>query len=195
LSIEASEVSKLTLDVSALNWLRIMPKIHRATPLGTGPGSSRFSSPKRTYEILYAAQTLASAVAEGILRDRFAAKAHSKRYVEVSELRNFVVTEVSTRSPLKLIDLRTSGVYRLGIPTDAVGARAHRAGQAFADQLFTKFLHIDGILYSSRLTKGECIAVFDRAVRTKLSATPAVDIERLTALPAALDELAVTLVV
>lgn len=50
-----------------------------------------------------------------------------------------------------------------------------------------------GVLYSSRLTSAECVAVYDRAVSIKLEATPAVNLIRHPDLIAALRSIDVTI--
>src|SRR3546814_6541619 len=70
-------------------------------------------------------------------------------------------------APLKLLDLRTSGASRLGIPTDAVRGRAQQAGRKFSKQLYDR-TDFDGIAYMSRITNAECFAIYDRAVTSKL---------------------------
>lgn len=74
------------------------------------------------------------------------------------------------------------------------GARNHRAGQAFAERLHSGFADTDGILYASRMTGCDCIAVFDRAAALKLQASPAIGLERVAALRNALAALSVRLV-
>jgi hypothetical protein len=53
----------------------------------------------------------------------------------------------------------------LGAPTDAALARHQAAGQALGRAVYEEHRDIDGLLYSSRLTGEDCIAVFDRAVK------------------------------
>jgi hypothetical protein len=62
-----------------VDWARILPTLHRATPAGAGFGSSRYSSPSNTFKILYAADSFPTAFAEAVVRDRFEGKA--KRYL------------------------------------------------------------------------------------------------------------------
>jgi hypothetical protein len=74
---------------------------------------------------------------------------------------------MASLAPRKLLDLRTSGAIRLGIPTDVVRGRAQQAGRKFSQQLYdgTDF---DGIVYMSRIANAECVAIYDRAVPSKL---------------------------
>ncbi|MBY4639888.1 RES domain-containing protein [Gluconacetobacter entanii] len=65
---------KAELPLTAFNmndYVRIMPSKHDDTPLGMGPGASRFSSPSDQYNVLYAASDVRTAVAETLIRDRF----------------------------------------------------------------------------------------------------------------------------
>lgn len=192
--LDPAEVRELTLDFGAARWLRIFRRDHADTPLGTGPGSSRFSSPSGAYQLLYAASSLDSALAETIVRDRFASKTRPERRIGVDEIARYAVAEISTVERLRVLDLRTTGPLRLGVSTDAVGARSHADGQRFAEDLHARFQEIDGVLYLSRLTRGPCLAVFHRAIGRKLKASRAVGLECVDDLPEALRRLAVTLV-
>lgn len=69
-------------------------------------------------------------------------------------------------------------------------SRGQEVGQALYDQ--TAF---DGILYMSRITNRQCVAVYDRAVSSKLEAdSPVLDLLRLANLRAALDALHISLI-
>ncbi len=165
-----------------------------ATPLGTGPGSSRFSSPSGAYTLLYSTKTLKAAIAEVILRDRFADNPRIPRELDLSEVQDYAVSEIATKRALSVLDLRNEGAFRLSVKTDATGARQHRAGQAFAEGLHGEFPGIDGILYPSRMTGCDCVAVFDRSIAKTLEAGAVVELERLSSLRSALSTLSVQLV-
>src|SRR3546814_4199775 len=94
----------------------------RATPTGMGHGETRLSSPNHSFTILYAAQDLPTALAEKVIRDRF--QGRKKRVLLEADLQEQVVAQMVSLAPLKLLDLRTSGASRLGIPTDAVRGRS-----------------------------------------------------------------------
>ncbi|WP_457662623.1 hypothetical protein [Sinorhizobium medicae] len=91
-----------------------------------------------------------------------------------------------------VIDLRATGLLRLGVSTDAARAKEHREGQKFSETLYSSFA-VDGLLYSSRLTSAEWLAVYDRAVGTKLDASPAVNLIRHPDLIPALESIGVTI--
>ncbi len=194
MALDPTVVRGLTRPITTSLWLRIMKRRHAGNPLGTGPGSSRFASRASPYTILYGGKSLLAAIAEAILRDRFSDDARAPRELDISEVQDYSITEISTKDVLNVLDLRNEGAFRLGVKTDAVGARNHRAGQAFAERLHGEFPSIDGILYASRMTGCDCVAVFDRAIAAKLQATPAVELERVAALRTALADLSVTLV-
>jgi hypothetical protein len=143
------------------DWARILPTLHRATPTGAGFGSSRYSSPSNTFKVLYAADGFPTAFAEAVIRDRFEGKA--KRYLYRPHLEQACVTAISSNRDLTLLDLRGAGAYELGIDTDASRARNHASGQAFSQAVHAQMPDIDAILFDSRLTSGQCVAVYDRA--------------------------------
>jgi hypothetical protein len=92
------------------------------------------------------------------------------------------------------VDLRHEGANLLGVPTDAVRARAQAAGRRLSQELHDR-APIDGIVYMSRITNRECIAVYERAVASKLSADkPALPLIRLSSMTADLRALGVTII-
>ena len=111
----------------------------------------------------------------------------------MSEVDQWVVAEVSATTPLTLLDLRTTGLLQLGVSTDAARAKAQAAGRRLSQTLYDSF-DVDGLLYLSRLTGAECIAIYDRAVTHKLTVTQVVDLAKLADLVPALMKLNVTLI-
>lgn len=61
-----------------------MPQVHIKTPLGTGPGDSRFCAKGDNHAVLYAAPEFTTAFIETIVRDRFTHM--SKRKVLYKEI-------------------------------------------------------------------------------------------------------------
>jgi len=191
--LDRTILQELTVHIELDAYLRIIPCVHRATPLGTAYGSSRFSSPDDSFTLLYAARDLPTALAERIIRDRF--QGRQQRVIARDELTHFAAAAISTMKPLRLVDLRGSGASQLGIPTDAVRGRAHQAGKRFSQSLFDK-TDLDGIVYMSRLTNTECVAVYDRAIDKRLNPScPVEDLMRLAGLVPALSSLSVTIAV
>jgi hypothetical protein len=183
-------VSDLALRFQPQTYLRVMPVAHMATPLGMGFGQTRFSSPGRIFQLIYSARDVATAIAETIIRDRF--EGATERVLDESEIEDWAISEVTALAPLLVIDLRTTGLLRLGVSTDAARSKEHREGQKLSETLYGSFA-VDGLLYSSRLTSAECVAVYDRAVSIKLEATPAVNLIRHPDLIPALESIGVTI--
>ena len=148
-----------------------------------GYGQTRFASPDRSFQLVYLAQDLMTGVAETIVRDRF--EDQTDRTLHANEVSDWAASTITVRSPLIVVDLRTTGLLKLGVTTDASRAKAQETGRLLSQELYNRFA-VDGILYLSRLTAAECIAVYDRAVATKLAASKAVHIVRLRALIPAL---------
>ena len=183
-------VAALAIPSEFEHFVRVLPVAHRATPLGTGYGASRFSSRQQAFGLLYAAPDLKTALAEALIRDRFEGKA--KRVLDITEIEERVVAEISTKGPLKLLDLRKDGLLKLGVSTDAARAKSHRHGQTLSDAIHKEF-DIDGILYLSRLTSEDCVAVYDRAIDGRLKAGKAIALERAPSLVSDLSALSVSI--
>jgi hypothetical protein len=149
---------------------RIMPARHAAKPLGTVPADSRFGSRGGGYTVLYASPDFATAFIETVVRDRFTHR--RERRVALKEVTGRAWARISTQpeAELMLLDLRGDGCTRIGAPTDAVRARNHAAGRAFAKAIHVSHPDVDGLVYLSRLTEEEIYAVFDRGM-AKLEAT------------------------
>lgn len=190
MKLDHKVVSDLALPFQPKAYLRIMPKAHAATPLGMGFGQTRFAAPDNSFQLIYLARNLATAIAETVVRDRFEGKA--KRVLDITEVEDWVVSEVSAVEPLTVVDLRTTGLLKLGVTTNAARAKGQAAGRRLSKALYDRFA-IDGICYSSRLTSAECLAVYDRAVRPKLSSTAAVSLMRHAGLITALTAINVSI--
>lgn len=171
------------------DWVRILPSRHRASPVGAGYGSSRFSSPSDAFKVLYAADNFATAFAEAVVRDRFEGK--SRRFLYRSHLDQLCVAAIASSRELVMLDLRRSAAYELGVDTDASRARNHAAGQALSEAVHTAMPDVDGILFDSRLTSGACVAIYERALPT-LSANPPIGLMQAALLPAELTRLEIT---
>ncbi len=187
MNLDLDTVRELALAFRPRRYVRAIPKQHNATPLGMGNGRIHFSSPTDAFRLLYLAEGLSTAMAETIVRDRF--EGVTDRVLDLSEIDEWSVAETSAATPLTLVDLRTTGLLRLGVSTDAARAKMHGHGQELAAALYAGF-DVDGLLYSSRLTGEICVAVFDRAVAKLVAASP-VDLRRQPNLIAALKSIGV----
>ena len=116
--------------------MRVTPMAHAATPLGAGYGATRFASPTRAFKVIYLGHDLTTSVAEAIVRDRFQGKV--QRRLMLSEVELWGAAEVGAATPLTLINLRTTGLVRLGVSTETARGKAQGQGrklsQAVHDQ-------------------------------------------------------------
>lgn len=191
MTFDAAILRELAVAIDVTGYLRIIEARHRATPTGMGYGGTRFASPTGCFAVLYAAQDLPTALAEKVVRDRFQGRA--KRILLQADIEEQVIASLVARAPLKLLDLRTSGASQLGIPTDAVRGRAQQAGRKFSQQIYDT-TDFDGIVYASRITNAECVAIYDRAADAKLDAAcPVRDLCQLADLVSALTSLNIRL--
>ena len=119
------------------------------------------------FRLVYIAYDIATAIAETIIRDEF--EGASDRVLDETEIEKSAVAEV-------VLDLRTTGLLRLGVSTDAARGKAHGEGRKLSEAIYGAYA-VDALLYSSRLTAANCLAVYDRAV-PKLNSTAAVPLLR-----------------
>lgn len=187
MKFDAAILSKLTISVDVTGYVRIVPSVHASTPLGVGFGKTRFASPRDKFKLLYLAVNPTTAIAETIVRDRFQGKAHRRMTEE--EFRERSIAEIVTAQSLTVVDLRGKGATLLNVPTDTAQAKNQSAGRTFSQKLYDE-TSLDGIVYSSRLTGEDCIAIYDRAVH-KLTPSAAIDLTTLPTLSTSLADLEV----
>lgn len=186
MKIVMSKLRKRIINARIVDWPRIFPSRHRSTPADAGFGSSRFSSPSRTFRVLYAADNFPTAFAEAVVRDRF--EGRTRRFLYRPYLEQLCVTAISSSRELTLLDLTGAGAYEAGIDTDANRARAHNSGQALSEVVYAEMPGVDGIVFNSRLTTGSCVVIYDRAF-SALSGTSSIALLQSALLPAELTRL------
>ena len=185
-------LQQLAVRVDVTNYVRILPRIYAASPLGMGFGLTRFSSSKNKFQLLYLAQNPITAVAETIVRDRF--EKTTDRILLLKELDRYSIALIRNPRPLFLLDLRFEGASLLGISTDTVRAKAQAAGRRLSQEIYDR-TEFDGIIYMSRITNKECVAVYDRAVDPNLATdAPALNLTMLSSLSDIFEKLFVTLI-
>jgi RES domain len=135
-------LQRLAARVDAADYVRIVRRAFRNTPLGTGYGKTRFSSPTDAFKILYLAQDARTAIAETIIRDRYQGKA--KRELLEEEFDDYSIVAIKNGDPLTRIDLRHEGANLLGVPTETARARAQLLGRKLSQQLYDHTA-LDGI--------------------------------------------------
>jgi hypothetical protein len=188
LILDPNILADLAVAITPKAYVRVTPMAHAATPLGAGFGVTRFASPTKD---IYIAQDLTTGVAETLVRDRFQGRA--RRKLLDAEAALWGMTEVNASTPLMLIDLRTTGLVRLGVSTEAARGKAQGQGRKLSQAIYDQ-TDAQGLIYISRLTGRTCICVYDRALPGGLVATPVVEVTQLAGLVDAMRELNVTLI-
>ena len=125
--LDPKVVAELITPFRPAAYLRVMPKTHAGTPLGMGFGQTRFSAPDHSFRLVYIARDIATAIAETIVRDRF--EGRTRRVLDIDELEDWAVSEVSATAPLIAVNLRTTGLLKLGVSTNATRAKGHAIGR------------------------------------------------------------------
>jgi len=184
-------LADLAVEITPKAYVRVTPMAHAATPLGAGFGVTRFASPTKAFKVIYLGEDLTTSVAETLVRDRFQGKA-TRKLLDV-EAATWGATEVTACAPLTLIDLRTTGLVRLGVSTEAARGKAQGQGRKLSQAVYDQ-TDADGLVYSSRLTGRTCICVYDRALPGVLAASPVVELTHLAGFVDALKALNVTLI-
>jgi len=189
--LDQAILADLAVAITPKSYVRVTPIAHAATPLGTGFGVTRFASPTKAFKVIYLGQDLTTGVAETLVRDRFQGKVRRKLFDVEAAL--WGATEVNASTPLMLIDLRTAGLVRLGVSTEAARGKAQGQGRKLSQAIYDQ-TDAHGLIYNSRLTGRTCICVYDRALPGGLVATPVVAVTLLAGFVDALRELNVTLI-
>ncbi len=189
--LDQAILADLAVAITPKSYVRVTPMAHAATPLGAGFGVTRFASPSKTFKVIYIAQDLTTGIAETLVRDRFQGRA--RRTILDVEAAVWGATEVSAGAPLMLIDLRTTGLVRLGVSTEAARGKAQSQGRKLSQAIYDQ-TDAGGLIYNSRLTGRTCICVYDRALPGELFATPVIELTLLAGFVDALHELNVTLI-
>ena len=189
--LDSSVLADLAIAITPKAYVRVTPVAHRATPLGAGFGVTRFASPTNAFKVIYLGQDLTTGVAETLVRDRFQGRTR-RRLLDV-EAALWGATEVDASAPLTLIDLRTTGLVRLGVSTEAARGKAQGQGRKLSQAIYDQ-TDAQGLVYVSRLTGRTCICVYDRALPGGLLATPVVGLTLLAGFVDALQELNVALI-
>ncbi len=189
--LDPNILADLAVAITPKSYVRLTPMAHAATPLGAGFGVTRFASPAKKFKVIYLAQDLTTAIAETLVRDRFQSRVRRKLLDVEAAL--WGATEVTDSAPLTLIDLRTTGLVRLGVSTEAARGKAQGQGRKLSQAIYDQ-TDAQGLVYISRLTGRTCICVYARALPGGLVATPVVEVTLLAGFVDALRELNVTLI-
>ena len=188
--LDPNVLADLAVATTPKAYVRVTPMAHAATPLGAGVGVTRFASPTKAFKVIYISQDLTTGIAETLVRDRFQGRA-LRKLLDI-EAALWGMTEVNAGAPLMLIDLRTTGLVRLGVSTEAARGKAQGQGRKLSQAIYDQ-TDAQGLIYNSRLTGGACICIYDRAL-AGLVATPVMELTLLAGFVDSLRELNVTLI-
>jgi hypothetical protein len=175
-------------------WHHIFPDRY-PNPLGYGLTSSRFSDPrhaKHRFGVYYVGANFEVAILETLIRDT---RNYNPGVLRIAKavLAGFVHVAIEVREDLEVVDLRGGNPIVMGIPTDAIRARAHARGQKLSLALYQHADRHDGLYYPSRLNQDENLAVYDRAIH-KLTAGPRRHLDQCPELAAVLDRYRIAIV-
>lgn len=162
-------------------------------PLQLHSGPSRFCDGKSGFSVLYASLSFETSIVETLVRDRFTHRVKRELPLAAVLARGYALISTQPNQELNLLDLRDTGCVDIGAPTDTVRARHFAAGQALGNAVYQEHADVDGLIYASRLTGDDCIAVFDRAV-AKFMVVDACELKDHPELPAVLKRNKVALV-
>lgn len=140
----------------------VLHRIHRLIhgpvffgPPGTKP-EQRFDDPDGVYKVLYAARDLPTAFGETLVRVPAVTDVLSADVLVRAR------SELATTRPLRLYPLVDEGVSAHGLSfTELHGGDYGPTWRVSADIHATT--DVDGILYTSRFSNRQCVALFDRA--------------------------------
>ena len=184
-------LADLTVALTPKAYIRVTPVAYAAAPLGAGYGKTRFASPIDAFKVIYLAEDLTTGVAETLVRDRFQGRA--RRMLMSSEVALWGATEVDAATPFTLVDLRTTGLIRLGVSTEAARGKSQGQGRKLSQAIHER-TDAAGLLYLSRLTGRTCICLYERALPGSLIASPLVPVADLAGFVPSLQSLSVGLI-
>lgn len=153
-------------EADIVQYVRLI-RTHHSDGLGFSRlAGSRFSDSGRppSFGIVYAAQDPATAVAETIIRDRRDGAAGPTILSYEEAVSGWRAIRLSSNEPLRLLNLTGAGTMAFGIPTDIVRSSDQTKSRQLSRAIHRNPSGIDGILYASRLTSGQCLAIYDRAL-------------------------------
>lgn len=142
---------------------QVLHRIHRShlEPVFYGPGAGvdpiyRFDSTSGRFGVLYIGHAFAGAFAETILRNP------QRLMVSEREIIGRSVTELKSRTDLRLVTMHGSGLQALGTD-NSISTGPYEPCGAWADALWDHPEEPDGIAYLSRHDPGEVsYAAFER---------------------------------
>lgn len=159
------ETAKLAIrrETAGSVWYRIYHN-QFPDPLGFGYGHSRFSDPTgKAFGLVYMGSSLKVSFHEVIIRDRGDGRIGPLALGE-AELADYRCAEIEILDDLKLVDLTGDGPYKMGVPSDVIGARDQAIARQWSAAFFAHRDVVDGVYYPSRFNEERNIALYSRAI-------------------------------
>jgi hypothetical protein len=166
-AVEAIREAELPLErVKITQWLRICDKDHKNGLGFSVTASSRFSDPRPVpkFGLIYLAKDFTTAVAEAIIRDRKDGIPGLLTLSYEEAVGRWAVHEISSVRLLRVVNLIGVKKIALGVPSDILLHSNHGASQELSLAIHDHKAKPDGILYSSRFTGEECLALYGRGI-------------------------------
>jgi len=163
--IRTADLTPFEADVDG--YIRLIRIKHKDGLGFSKHAKSRFSDPdsvNASYGVVYSGQDLATSVAEAIVRDSKAGNPGPMLLSYKRAISDWRAIVVSSTTHLKLLNLTGVGLIRFGVPTNIVRQKSQLSSRKLGKAIHQNKASFDGILYGSRITMGQCLAVFDRAL-------------------------------
>jgi len=155
----------LNVVVVRWTWRRIHALARDPLHFGREP-LNRFDAPAGQFGVLYVAKD-----AHGAFIETFG-HATGVRFVTEKEVRTRGLAVVAFRRPLRLADLRSEGLARMGADAELTSGPDYALSRRWALAIHDHPREPDGILYRARHDPARlCAAVFDRAQTVAASRT------------------------
>jgi hypothetical protein len=154
-------------------WVRFIKTGHRDA-LGAGLAPSCFSDPildrgaSPRWLPIYLGQSFTLCLQETVLRDRANATPPGPFLISRSELASWDWAQIEVVEDLRVADLREAALTHSRVPTDVVGASDQRLARVWAAAFYRYPEKLDGIVFPSRFRTGDCLALFQTRVTSKL---------------------------
>jgi len=184
------ETAKLAIrqETAGSVWYRIYHG-QFPNPLGFGYGHSRFSDPTgKAFGLVYMGSSLKVSFHEVIIRDRGDGRIGPLALGE-AELADYRCAKIEILDDLKLVDLTGDGPFKMGVPSDVIGARDQTLAREWSAAFFAHKDQVDGIYYPSRLNEERNIALYHRAIPKLIARRTPLLLEMGATLDATLDDL------
>jgi len=156
-----------TLAAGAAGWGRITASKY-PDPLGFNRSAlSRFGDPRDSaatdkFGIIYFGINFETCFTEMLIRDKLTER--EAVILSPAEINELIYVPIELQQELRLLNLTHGNFLLLHIHSDILRGSSHIESRKLALEIYNHAEKFDGILYESRFTSDENIALFDRAL-------------------------------